>query len=601
MGKIWFHWEAFLNEHYKCNLQHTFNNSKMEKRTGLVLLLVTSALAVSMTESVKECPPWFKWVNTSDSCGYCACGKGLPWNVLCNQEKQESSIRLGFCTFYDSAEKEVTGALCMSLFPKHTINDEHLIPLPQNVSELNTFVCGSLNRELKGPLCGKCTGDTGPSIYSVGNQCVPCSPVNVVYYLLLQYLPSTILFLVVILFRLNVTAAPMAHYVLFCNLVVFYSKSLLSFYATLYGTSTLFISTLVKSVVTITAVWSFDPLFFLSPPLCVSRHMEDIYKPFLDFIATLYPFLLLLLTYSVIDLHARNFKLVVSLKKLLDQLHIRFYSTWEPNASIIQAFSSLFFLSYAKLNILITMVFLPVLVTNTDGITQRTMVYIDTTVPYFSTKHIILIIFSGLIAIIFYFPPLLFLIVYPSSLYRKISDRIKAKCRIAIKTYVETFQSCYKDGLNGTRDYRAISGYSLALFGFLPVMIQAIITKVLPLAFTSGNSIPQYITIVFFTVMTVLCALLQPYKQRIANASAVAVPAIITALFALSTGFKNRPGSDMVRVMMLILLFAPHCALGYYVVRKMKMYITNTCHLRCGNIMDTVRGRGRYATLLSVQ
>ena len=229
------------------------------------------------------------------------------------------------------------------------------------------------------------------------------------------------------------------------------------------------------------------------------------------------------------------------------------------------------------------------------------MVYIDTTVPYFSTKHIILILFSVLIAIIFYFPPLFLLIVYPSSLYRKISDRIKAKWRIAINTYyVETFQSCYKDGLNGTRDYRAISGYSLALFGFLPVLTYAVIMKVLPQAFTT-TYMPQYISIVFFTTMTVLCALLQPYKQRIANASAVAVPAIITALFALSTGLNNRPGSDMVRVMMLILAFAPHCTLGYYVVRKMKTYITNTCHLRCGNIMDTVRGRGCYATLLSVQ
>ena len=547
-----------------------------------VLVLVTSALAFSVTESVKECPPWFKWVNTSESCGYCACGKGLPWDVLCDQEKQESSIRLGYCMFYDSAEKEVTGALCMSLFPKCTINDEYLIPLPPNVSDLNTFVCGSLNREVKGPLCGKCTGDTGPSIYSVGNQCVPCSPVNVVYYLLLQYLPSTILFLVVILFRWNVTAAPMAHYVLFCNLMAIYLKSLLSFYATLYGTSTLFISTLVKCVVTMTAVWSFDPLFFLSPPLCVSRHMEDIYKPFLEFMATLYPFLLLLLTYAAIELHARNFTPIVTLTKLIVRLPVQFYSTWEPNASIIQAFSSLFFLSYAKLNVLIMMAFFPTLVTNTDGITQRTMVYIDTTVPYFSTKHSILIIFSVLIAIIFYFPPLLLLIVYPSSLYRKISDRIKPKWRIAIKTYVETIQSCYKDGLNGTRDYRAISGYSLALFGFLPVLMQAVFIKILPQAFTTANYTPQYISIVFFTTMTVLCSLLQPYKQRIANASAVAVPAIITALFALSTGLNNRPGSDMVRVMILILIFAPHCALGYCVVRKMKMYITTTCHQRCG-------------------
>ena len=47
-----------MNKHYKCSLQHTFYNSycKMEKGVGLALFLVTSALVVSMTESVKELP-----------------------------------------------------------------------------------------------------------------------------------------------------------------------------------------------------------------------------------------------------------------------------------------------------------------------------------------------------------------------------------------------------------------------------------------------------------------------------------------------------------------------------------------------------------------
>ena len=140
---------------------------------------------------------------------------------------------------------------------------------------------------MKGPLCGKCTGDTGPSIYSVGSECVPCSPVNVVYYILLQYLPTTLLFLVVFMFRVNITAPPMAHYVLFSNLLVIYFKFILSFYTKLYTTSNPYISTLVKSSITLNAVWSLDALFFLSPPLCISTHMEDIYKPFLEFLAIL--------------------------------------------------------------------------------------------------------------------------------------------------------------------------------------------------------------------------------------------------------------------------------------------------------------------------
>ena len=306
----------------------------------LVLLLVIS------TTAVEDCPPFFEWVNTS---GCCVCDANIPHSILCDQENQKSSIRLSFCVFYDSEKDFLVAATnCPFLFPKDILKD-NVFPLPRNISELNTFVCGNLSREVKGPLCGKCTGDTGPSIYSVGSECVPCSPVNVVYYILLQYLPTTLLFLVVLFFRVNVTAAPMAHYVLFCNLVLFVCTFIPWMYTSLYSTSKPYISTLVKWIITLNAVWSLDALFFLSPPLCISTHMEDIYKPYLKFLATLYPFILLLITYVAIELHACDVKPIVKIWRPFHRVCVQFYRTWDPNASIIQAFSSLFFLSYAKL------------------------------------------------------------------------------------------------------------------------------------------------------------------------------------------------------------------------------------------------------------
>ena len=164
-----------------------------------------------------------------------------------------------------------------------------MFPPPANVSELNTVVCGNLTREVKGPLCGRCTDNTGPSIYSVGSRCVHCSPVNILYYLLLQYGPSTFIFLLVIIFRPNITSAPMLHYVLFCNTVVLYIRSGLSLYEQLNQGIT-------AAALTFSALWSFDALLFISPSLCISPHMEEIYILCFEFLATLYPFVLLLLT-----------------------------------------------------------------------------------------------------------------------------------------------------------------------------------------------------------------------------------------------------------------------------------------------------------------
>lgn len=104
---------------------------------------------------------------------------------------------------------------------------------------------------------------------------------------------------------------------------------------------------------TLSAVWTFDPLFFIAPPICISRHLEDFHRPFLEIISTLYPFLLILLTYVCIRLHFHNFKPIVTLWKPFHRIYVKVYRRWDPSASIIQSFSSLFFLSIAKTNFVI--------------------------------------------------------------------------------------------------------------------------------------------------------------------------------------------------------------------------------------------------------
>ena len=317
---------------------------------AVLSIVQVALLLVTVVGQVEDCPPWFERLNTTwrgTSVTYCACSSASSDHIVCDQKQQQSSLRLASCVFYDPQADDVVTAACPFLFPKHIIKN-NVIPLPQEVSELNAFICGNLSREVKGPLCGKCVNGTGASIYSIGNECVPCSPVNVVYYLLLQYLPTTVIVLVVAVFRPNVTAPPMAHYILFCNTIVLFFKFIVSYYTYFVSSAQNILQLFNKVVLTVCAVWSFDALFFVSPPLCISPHIEGIYKPFIDFLATLYPFILLLLMYIGIELHGRNFKPIVILWRALYRIFVQFYTTWEPNASMIQAFSSLFFYHIPK-------------------------------------------------------------------------------------------------------------------------------------------------------------------------------------------------------------------------------------------------------------
>ena len=527
-----------------------------------LLVLVISATAVSEI----DCPPWFNWVNSS---GYCVCASEDILTIECDQVNQKSYLRLLTCVFYNSDTDEIAAGRCPFIFPN---SNRLTFLLPNNVNDLNKFVCGNFSREVKGPLCGKCTGNTGPSVYSVGSECVPCSHINIVYYLLLQYLPITLLFLVVILLKLNVTAAPMAHYVLFCNLLVFYCKFVLVFYTELYGTSNIYILGLVKLLVSLSAVWSFDALFFIAPPLCISSHLEEIYMPLIEFVAILYPFILLFLTNIAIQLHFYNFKPIVTLWGAFYRLVKKYHRHWEPNASLIQAFSSIFFLSYAKLNFFIFQIFLYTIPTTEVGEVTKTLVYYDPTVFYASKKHVYMMMFSVFVSIFFFFPPTPLLIIYPTSLYRKISSRIRPRWRIGIKTYAETYQGCYKDSTNGTRDYRAVSGYIFLLPTFVLIMVQIVSIAILPNGDTTDNYFPQYFTLIYVVVLIILCSLLQPYKQKIANVSAITMLAITGTTFILSTGLQSQYQTDLIRILIITLGFLPHCGLGVYLLWKMNIF-----------------------------
>ena len=252
---------------------------------------------------------------------------------------------------------------CPYVFPERLF-DGQLMKLPQNANELNSFMCSKLSREVGQTMCGRCVNGTGLSLTSVGSECVEC---RAVYYILLRYLPATIIFLIILVVQFDVTSAPMAHYILYCNVQInntLFNLGLFTTYSFSYG----IYNSIVRVFFTLNSIWSFEPLQFISPSLCFSMRIEDIELLYFEILATLYPFFLLLLAYVVIELHARGFKLVVCLWRLLNQsLFIRWRRSWNPRASLVQSFSTIFFISYARLILLVGVSLFPTNFINQHG------------------------------------------------------------------------------------------------------------------------------------------------------------------------------------------------------------------------------------------
>ena len=189
--------------------------------------------------------------------------------------------------------------------------------------------------------------------------------------------------------------------------------------------------------------------------------------------------------------------------------------------------------------------------------------YIDPNVPYLSTKHILLMIFATIVGIFLILPPLLILLVYPTSLNRKFSDRISPLWRIRIQTYAEIFYSSVKDGTTATKDYRLLLTLFLLVFGLLPHLVQTIVYII------EENFIRSlFISAVTFGAVAFLCTVLQPYK--VANGSIAGLLIILSLMFGLSASLYENPHKNQFSSRGLyILLAVPHSVFWSYIVWRL--------------------------------
>ena len=89
---------------------------------------------------------------------------------------------------------------------------------------------------------------------------------------------------------------------------------------------------------------------------------------------------------------------------------------------------------------------------------------LDPSITVYSDDHIPYVIVSFSLVFILVICPEFLLSIYPTRLYGKLSSQcLSSRKQLAIKILVETVNCGFKDGLNGTRDYRMIPGIMIML------------------------------------------------------------------------------------------------------------------------------------------
>ena len=104
------------------------------------------------------------------------------------------------------------------------LEDGYHVFLPHNISELNRYMCGPLNR--KHYTCRECKHGYGPAIISApalcSKMCYICEDTwyDLSFYLLLQFVPITVFCLLILVFQIRLTSAPMTCFIMYSQVVV---------------------------------------------------------------------------------------------------------------------------------------------------------------------------------------------------------------------------------------------------------------------------------------------------------------------------------------------------------------------------------------------
>ena len=478
--------------------------------TSSSILLQTSDTRTVYSEvntEILPCPPGYKLENSSMTC-ICQ-ERPFAGFVLCNQHFN-SSIFVGFCITYSEIEikgnrsKQLIVAKC-PFFSGFQVSGP-TISLPMNVNELDeTFCTDRWNRT--GKLCENCINNKGISVFSSSYNCIECTDLTKdwLIYIVVTILPLTLFFIIIVIFQVGVTSPQANGYIFFSQIMTIPPHKLVmeSAWALALKHNTTTEHVLNYLLLFPYSIWSFDFFhIFYAKDICLHKSMRIIHVLALQYIPALYPLFLVLVSYILIELHARNCRPVVWLWKPFCFLCVRFRRNWEAKTSIIDAFATFLLLSYTKILLVSFSLLTPANVYISDGSSVETILSYNPSVIFFQGNHLPYAILAFIILVTIGAIPPLLLLLYPSRTFQRFLNFVKLQSH-GLQMFVDAFQGCYKNRADGGPERRYFAGIYF-LFRIIVFLI-----------FTLVGSIQKRYTILqaTCTVFIVVFVILRPYKK----------------------------------------------------------------------------------------
>ena len=515
---------------------------------------------------------WFCFNSTTVAYNCSQIHSILPDQIKCFESGP--ALSFGYCATYDENTR------ILSLLPScgyfqygvYNVTTPGYIQLPTVLTELNDYMCSPLHR--KGIVCSECADGFGPSLTSYWHRCANCTDVwyGVPLALLIQLIPVTFLYFVVVAFQIRLTAPPMPYFIMFAQLchIVFDAAHPVGQSVPIYETKDGHIRLLDYNIAYLLySMFNLDFFLNILPPFCVSSKLKFYHVMLFGYFSAFYPMFLIFLTWLCVELHDHNYRLLQCLWKPFQVCQARLKKQGvDTKSDLVDVFATFFLLSYHKCLYQTQMYYGTGLafIFNIDPTGNSFSIYKGSVDGSYTITYIVFLISTLCISAFFCLLPPILLICYPFRFFRLCLSRCHLDT-IAVNTFVENFHGYYRNGLDGGRDMRSLSGF---YFFFVIVICLAPLFSALIIKDYYFRTSKIIVLVVAFAI-----ALIRPYKKTYANVLDTLILANICLLSFLSHTITNI-GSIPLR----ILLLAPLAIFIVALLFKMFHKVFQICNIK---------------------
>ena len=501
-----------------------------EPQKNLGLAMQTEGSLVHLNLTLKMCPPGFLQVGNDAKTLECKCSENNYRGFLKCSEKKFIS-RIDAKLWYGLVDTYSSETYLMGYIPQYFVSSVHRInstksdiDLPRDLDEVKNFICGSLNRQ--GVLCGECQPGYAVAINSPSYKCVLCNTTTpaksvglAVLYTVLTYVPITILFWIIIKYKLNLANSAAAGFVLYAQIISSEFFDITAYQLSYLGSQESS-KNFEKAYTAIYGIFNLRSCALPFPSFCVinSAWFNILFVLVLDYIIAFYPIAMIIIVYLYKSLSCcqrvlpQCCKFLEKLKDHCSRCPIQQVENVDENKqesknnSLIYSFLAFMILSYSKFGLasIKTLLFADLFDSNGKTVSKRVQLAGD--LSYFKDPNYIPYGVLAIFIVIFCvcMPPLL--LTGGIDLMNWITGRPFFQC--LTKYWRSEVAQIYRDAFEGYKPKR--QWFAGVYFWFRLIMF-------IVYCFTPTIFLQYFLQQVFILALLVLVAIFRPYKNNIFN------------------------------------------------------------------------------------